>query len=36
MPVIALSFSDLLERLVLSAGEPYWADDDLELGDAYD
>jgi hypothetical protein len=36
MPVIALSFSDLLERLVLSGGEPYWADDDLELGDAYD
>ena len=36
MPVIALSFSDLLERLVESSGEPYWADDDLGLGDAYD
>ena len=36
MPVVALSFSDLLERLVQSTGEAHWADDDLELGDAYD
>ena len=36
MPVIALSFTDFLERLVQSSGEPYWADEDLGLGDAYD
>jgi antitoxin YokJ len=35
MPVIALSFTDLLERLVESSGEPYWADDDLDLDDGY-
>lgn len=36
MPVIAVSFTDLLARLVESSGEPYWVDDDLGLGDAYD
>jgi hypothetical protein len=36
MPVIALGFTDLLERLVQSSGEPYWIDEDLGLGDAYD
>lgn len=36
MPVIALSFTDLLERLAESSGEPYWTGDDLRLGDAYD
>jgi hypothetical protein len=34
--VIALSFTDLLERLAGSSGDPYWAGDDLGLGDAYD
>jgi hypothetical protein len=36
MPAIALSFTDLLGRLVQSSGEPYWIDEDLGLGDAYD
>ncbi|HEV2774209.1 MAG TPA: hypothetical protein VGV90_01325 [Solirubrobacteraceae bacterium] len=36
MPVVALSFTDFLARLAESSGEPFWAGDDLGLGDAYD
>lgn len=36
MPVVARSFSDLLDRLRASEGSPYWSGADLGLGDAYD
>lgn len=36
MPVVASSFSDLLDRLIAAGGAPYWSDADLSLGDAYD
>jgi len=36
MAVVATSFTDFLERLVERSGDAYWADDDIELGDAYD
>ena len=36
MPVVARSFSELLDRLAASDGAPYWSADQLDLGDAYD
>ena len=36
-PIIARSFSELLERLWLNKGNyPYWLDEAFSLGDAYD
>ena len=36
MPVIAMSFTDLLTRVIDAEGAPYWSSETLQLGDAYD
>lgn len=36
MPVVARSFSELLERLRAHGGAPYWSTEQLDRGDAYD
>jgi hypothetical protein len=36
MPVVARSFSELLDRLRESDGKPYWSSNPPDLGDAYD